>query len=127
MLWKTHIRIINEVLYSLRVPLSSVEASNLRDGVIAPDQWRDYPHHYGKSDAIKKHFMVSRQCYLQDDLPLAYYYLGVALHYIQDSYTSVISYDSPNNQIWHQNYEQDIEDSQFVHRCGKHNSVFLSQ
>jgi hypothetical protein len=44
----------------------------------------------------------------------AYYYLGTALHYIQDAYTSVVSYHSPDNYTWHQNWEQDIEDSYFI-------------
>jgi len=44
----------------------------------------------------------------------AFYYLGVALHYIQDAYTTVISYNSRNNQAWHRNYEQGIENSDFV-------------
>ena len=40
--------------------------------------------------------------------------MGVVLHYIQDAYTSVISYNSPSNQLWHHNYEQSIEDAPFV-------------
>jgi len=62
-----------------------------------------------------RNLVYARQCHLQNKLLDTFYYLGVALHYIQDSYTSVISYDSPKNQIWHQNYEQDIEDSKFVY------------
>ena len=114
MLWKTHIRISFEALRRIGVSPSSQESSRFKDGVLAPDQWKDYPHHHGKSESIRKNLLHARQCFLQDNLLDAYYYLGVALHYIQDSYTSVISYDSPNNQLWHQNYEQSIEDSQFV-------------
>ena len=115
MLWKTHLRISNEVLRRLGITLSSEVYSRFKDGVLAPDQWKDYPHHHSKSEAIKSNIMHARQCYLQNDLLGTFYYLGVALHYIQDSYTSVVSYDSPNNQMWHQNYEQSIEDSQFVY------------
>jgi len=107
MLWKTHIRISNEVLHRLKVPLSSAEASSLRDGVVAPDKWEDYPHHYAKSETIRKYLLLSRKAYLQNDLPTAYNYLGVALHYIQDSYTSFPSSFSP---LKHQHWEQQIED-----------------
>jgi len=110
MLWKTHIRISKEVLYRLRLPLSSEEASRLKDGVVAPDKWGDYPHHYGKSAMIRKYLMESRRFYLQNDLPSAYYNLGIALHYIQDAYTTLTS-RSPN----HHNWEEQIEDSRFVY------------
>ena len=113
MLWKTHIRISNEVLRRLGITLSYDVYERFKEGVLAPDHWKDYPHHYGKSDAIERNLLHARQFYLQNNLQDAFYYLGVALHYIQDSYTSVISYDSPNNLIWHQNYEQSIEDSKF--------------
>lgn len=114
MLWKTHVRISNEVLRRLGITLSGEVYSRFKEGIIAPDQWRDYPHHHGKSEAIRNNLMYARQWYLQENLPNAFYYLGVALHYIQDSYTSVVSYDSPKNQMWHQNYEQSIEDAPFV-------------
>ena len=59
--------------------------------------------------------MTARYYFLQDNLSETFYYLGIALHYIQDSHTSVISYDSPNNRVWHQNYEQNIENSEFIY------------
>jgi hypothetical protein len=101
-------------LRRLNVNLSSDVYSRFKEGVLAPDQWQDFPHHYGKSDAIQTNLQYARQSYLQNDFQNAFYYLGVALHYIQDAYTSVISYNSPNNQEWHHNYEQSIEDSDFV-------------
>jgi hypothetical protein len=121
MLWKTHIAISNEVLRRLGITLPNDIYSSFKEGVIAPDKnRRSYEsHHHGKSDAIARNLMYARQFYLQDNQQNAFYYLGVALHYIQDSYTSVISYDSPNNQMWHQNYEQSIEDSRFVYDVGK--------
>jgi len=54
MLWQTHIRIANEVLQRLGIPKSTIEADRLKEGVLAPDKWGDYPHHYGKSHAIAK-------------------------------------------------------------------------
>ena len=114
MLWKTHIRICKEVLNELRLNTSAIEASRLRDGVVEPDKWEDWPHHFGKSDEIRKYLLESRRLFLHNNLPDAYYSLGIALHYIQDAYTSVKHYDSPNNRIYHQNYEQDIEDAPFI-------------
>jgi len=122
MLLRTHIRICNKVLNELRVALSSVEASRLKDGVVEPDKQRgSYErHHYGKLDDIERYIRAARSYFLQNDLSNAYFYLGahfylgVALHYIQDAYTSVKHYDSPNNQRWHQNYEQEIESERFV-------------
>jgi hypothetical protein len=113
---KTHVRICFEVLRMLRVPSSTPEASRLREGVLDPDRnRREYSrHHWGKSKEIEINLTYARRCFLQDNFLDAYYYLGTALHYIQDAYTSVVSYDSPKNYIWHQNWEQDIEDSHFL-------------
>jgi hypothetical protein len=44
----------------------------------------------------------------------AYYYLGIALHYIQDSYTSIVIFDTE-----HQSWEEKIEASQFVNNIEK--------
>ncbi len=115
MLWRTHIRICNEVLRLLNVNLSTDTYSKFKAGILAPDQWQDYPHHYGKSDAIQTNLQHARQHVLQNNQQDAFYHLGVALHYIQDAYTSVISYNSPNSHEWHRNYEQSIEDSDFVY------------
>jgi hypothetical protein len=114
MQWVTHIRICKKVLYELGVTPSSIEASKLREGVVEPDKWGDWPHHHGKSGDIERYIMSARRSFLQNDFSNAYYYLGFALHYIQDAYTSVKHYDSPNNQKWHQNYEQEIESERFV-------------
>jgi hypothetical protein len=114
MLWKTHIRISNEVLRRLDINLPSDVYSRFKEGLLAPDQWQDYPHHYGKSGAIQYNLQHSRQYFLQNNQKEAFYYLGVALHYIQDAYTSIISYNSPHNREWHHNYEQSIEDADFV-------------
>jgi hypothetical protein len=114
MLWKTHLRISKEAMYRLRVPLSNSESSMFKEGVIAPDKWNNYPHHYGKSNEIQQYLIAARGLYRRGDLVNAYFNLGVALHYIQDSYTSVVSYNSPNRQTWHHNWEQSMQDSVFV-------------
>lgn len=114
MLWKTHIRISNEVLRRLGITLSNEVYSRFKDGIIAPDKWKDYPHHYGKTELIRKNLLFARQSYLKNNLPDTFYYLGVALHYIQDSYTSMASF-YPKHQSW----EEDIEASKFVYDVEK--------
>lgn len=109
MLWQTHIRIANEVLRKLGMPKSSIEASHLREGSIAPDKWKDYPHHHGKSGTIKKYVLEARRLFLNGDSARAYFCLGVALHYVQDSYTSLSSRSSR-----HIRWEQQIEQSYFT-------------
>jgi hypothetical protein len=114
MLWKTHVRISYEVLRRLGISLSDEVAKSFKDGILAPDQWKDYPHHYGKSENIKQHLMKSRGYFLQDDVPNAFFHLGVALHYIQDSYTSMASF-YPKHQSW----EESIEYANFTYDLEK--------
>jgi hypothetical protein len=115
MLWKTHIKIAFEVFRSLGIPLSEAEKERLREGVIAPDKWglSDTPHHYGKEKQIHYYLLESRKYFLRYDLLGAYYYLGVALHYIQDSYVSMASF-YPKHHSWETsidkcNYESNLE------------------
>ena len=89
MLWKTHIRIAYKILSKLGLPNSTSEANQLREGSIAPDKWKDYPHHHWKSESIRTHILVARKFFLSNNLSKAYFHLGVALHYIQDSFTSL--------------------------------------
>lgn len=110
MLWKTHIRISKQVMDELRISLTDLEFSKLKDGVIAPDQWKDYPHHYGKDDAICNYLNLARSHFLKGDKLNAYYNLGVAFHYIQDSYTTYPSF-LPKHQQW----EEWIENCHYVH------------
>ncbi len=105
MLWRTHIRIVNEILRKLGFSLSSPEANRLRDGVIIPDRWRDFPHHHGKSEPIKEHVVKARMLFLDGNLPEACFHLGVALHYIQDSYTS-LSTRSRHHTRWEEQVDQ---------------------
>jgi hypothetical protein len=104
MLWKTHIRITFEALRRLGIPLTNLEESRLKEGVLAPDKWKDYPHHYKKEREIQDNLLLSRKYFLKDDFPNAYYYLGVALHYIQDAYTSMASF-YPGHHSWEESIE----------------------
>lgn len=114
MLWKTHVRIGFEVLRQLGISLSSEVAESFKNGILAPDQWQDYPHHHGKLEKIRENLMKSRGYFLKDDLKSAFFHLGVALHYIQDSYTSMASF-YPRHQSW----EEDIECANFSHDLEK--------
>lgn len=109
MLWKTHIRISIEVLRRMGVFLPRDIFDSFRNGVVAPDKWQDFPHHYGKSEQIKANLLKAREYYLENDQKNAYFYLGVALHYIQDSYTSLASF-YPKHHSW----EESIENCGYV-------------
>jgi len=112
MRWATHIRISFEVLRRLGIYLSDEDYQSYKKGILAPDTWdeRDFPHHYGKSKRIREFLMASRGHFLQNDRRNAFYDLGVALHYIQDSYTSMPSRPLELHQIW----EEDMEDVDFT-------------
>lgn len=105
MLWSTHIRIAHEVLRNLGIPKNSQEAMSLREGIITPDNWRDFPHHHNKEKEIREHLLEARRLFLEDDLINACFHLGVALHYIQDSYTSLTS-RSEHHTRWEEQMDQ---------------------
>jgi len=109
MLSKTHIRIANRILRELGTPLSSEEAAYLRGGSVAPDDWKDFPHHRGKSSNIQRYIIEARKSFLRDDLSKAYFRLGVAFHYLQDGWTTISGSD-PKHAQW----EQQIERAPFV-------------
>ena len=105
MLWRTHIRMANRVLSELGMPKSGFEASQFREGVVTPDKWRDFPHHHGKSRSIERHIIKARGFVLNDELAKACFHLGVALHYIQDSYTS-LSTRSRHHTRWEEQMDE---------------------
>lgn len=114
MLWKTHIRITRTVLERLQIQLTSEDFSRLKEGLLSPDKWQNYPHHYGKDDDIIMFLNLARANFLEDDFSNAYFNLGVALHYIQDSYTTYPSY-LPKHEVW----EEWIENSALVSDVGE--------
>jgi len=99
----------NEILYELGVSKSSVEAERFRKGSVAPDKWADYPHHYGKEGEIRRYLLEARRSYLKGDMPSALFSLGVAFHYVQDSYTSLTSRSQK-----HTSWEEQIEEAHLV-------------
>jgi len=109
MLWRTHIRIAYKILDRLGIPKSSPEAASLREGIITPDKWKDFPHHHDKESDIEEHIMKARGFFLDNDLEKACFHLGVALHYVQDSYTS-LSTRSEHHTRW----EEQMDEAYFV-------------
>ncbi|NLF41796.1 MAG: hypothetical protein GX587_03795 [Bacteroidales bacterium] len=84
----------------------SEEAANkLIDASVLPDDWRDYPHHYGKDGAIRQHIIESRKCWLNGEKANCGYHLGLAFHYIADKWT-LINGSNPNHSRWEQSISQ---------------------
>ena len=104
MLWKTHLRISFDVLRKLNKSLTPEVSQKFKDGIVATDKWKNYPHHHGKSEQIKQHLMKSREYFLKDGYPNSFFNLGVALHYFQDSYTSFASF-YPKHHSWEESIE----------------------
>ena len=109
MLSETHIRIANKVLSEIGVSLYSDEAAYLRGGSVKPDEWKDFPHHRGKTNEIWKYIITARRYYLKGDLPSAYFNLGVAFHYLQDMWTTLSGSDQEHD-LW----ERKIDNSSFL-------------
>lgn len=107
-------------LKKLDISLNPQTEKKFKDGVIAPDQWKDYPHHHGKTQKIKQYLVASRRCFLEDDYPTSFFNLGVALHYIQDSHTSFASF-YPKHHSW----EQSIDKSPYVSNLNKTINYYL--
>ena len=109
MLWRTHIRISYKILDRLGIPKSGAEAASLREGIIAPDKWKDFPHHHDKDSDIEEHIMKARGFFLDNDLENACFHLGVALHYVQDSYTSLST-----RSEYHTRWEEQMDEAYFT-------------
>jgi hypothetical protein len=106
---ETHIKLADHVASKIGIDVSSQEAAYLREGSVAPDDWRDFPHHYGKDSAIRSHIVKSRKAFLENKEEEACYHLGVAFHYLADKWTLMTGSDER-----HANWERLIEDSAFV-------------
>jgi hypothetical protein len=135
MKWKTHIRITKEIIQRLNLKLTSEEFEQLIEGVIYPDKvLKDYPHHYGKSSSIKDNLLRARVAFLNDRNLEAYHHLGIALHYIQDSFTTYPSFLPKHDQWeeWIENcyYTSDLEyniNNKVRNNVEKNRCFFLAQ
>lgn len=80
-----------------------------KEGSIAPDKLDNASrHHYGRQNTIENYLGKARDSYLRQNPSDAFWYLGNACHYIQDSWTHLDS-SHPKHDDW----EQWIEDSWF--------------
>lgn len=113
MLHSTHRRIAKEVILRLGAPYSGEEMSRLLDGVIAPDVEGVPRHHYDNSHLTNRHLQEARSYFLKDDLSNAYYCLGRALHYIQDSYVACPQFLPPGNH--YRDYERMVQKQVDLH------------
>jgi len=107
MLLSTHKRIAKMIATELK--MSPKEADYLEKGSIVPDYWKDYPHHRGKEHQIRKRICEARRLFLNNGKLESLFSLGVALHYVQDSWVSVSS--SSVDHAW---WEGQIDDAPFV-------------
>ena len=85
MLIETHRRIAREIAQTLN--LTEREARLLEAGSVAPDQWENYPHHSEKETSIAKRILEARSRFIHGD-DECYHDIGIALHYIEDKWTT---------------------------------------
>lgn len=106
-MWSTHTRIARKIASGLK--LDYKETDYLVKGSIRPDYWKDYPHHYGKKRQIRKRIVEARRLFINDQKLESIFSLGIALHYIQDSWVTV-----PGSDIRHDWWEGRIDEAPFV-------------
>jgi hypothetical protein len=85
MLIETHRRIAREIAKTLN--LTEREARLLEAGSVAPDQWENFPHHSEKETSIARRILEARRRFVHSD-DECYHDLGIALHYIEDKWTT---------------------------------------
>lgn len=107
MLLRTHKRIAIRIAEELR--LTPREALRLEKGCIRPDYWKNYPHHYGKERQIREHIFRARRLFLENDKLDSLFWIGVALHYVQDRWVTV-----PSSSLNHGWWEDQIDEAPFV-------------
>lgn len=105
MIGETHKRIARMVSNQLK--LNPKEASLLENGSTAPDIWQDFPHHQGKESEIIENIIQAHSLFLKND-DECYHKLGIALHYIQDRWTS-----RPRISDAHTKWERKIDLSKY--------------
>ena len=105
----THIRLANQIASKTGISIYSEEAKYLRGGSIAPDDWKNYPHHYGKNGSIQRLITESRKCWLRGQKTKCCFWLGVAFHYLADKWTLLRGNDKE-----HASWERSIDNSVFV-------------
>jgi len=83
--------------------LDERDAALLEEGSVLPDRMQEFPHHAGKEMDILNCLFRARDLFLKED-DECFYYLGIALHYVQDGWTS-----KPKVRDKHTKWEYDIQ------------------
>lgn len=98
MLKSTHIRIAHMIAAKLKLPQQA--ASYLAGGSVAPDDWKDFPHHFGKEWKTRSYIVNARRHFVNGQHLQSLSALGVAFHYIQDKWVTVSSKDGMKHSDW---------------------------
>ncbi|MFB3889887.1 MAG: hypothetical protein ACE14S_10385 [Candidatus Bathyarchaeia archaeon] len=106
MLGETHRKIARKI--AVLLGLGKRETSLLETGSTAPDEWENFPHHRDKELEIIRNILYSRMLFLSGD-DECFYHLGVALHYIQDKWTT-----APRLKDKHTAWEIKIDSAPFL-------------
>jgi hypothetical protein len=94
----THIRLANLIAEELGMDLESDDTAYLRGGSTEPDDWGDYPHHYGANDRIVSWILKSRRHFINGNSNSHCECLGIAFHYIADQWTLIGGSDEMHNE-----------------------------
>lgn len=111
LLGKTHSRISYRISKDLGVTQRRHQ-SLFAKGSTDPDSWAQFPHHYGKEHEIEENTLRARERFVSNDDSWLYY-LGVALHYVQDKWTL-----RPRMSDKHTEWENRIEQASILEDAG---------
>lgn len=127
--WDTHQAVVDSFFYSLpENDRNSFNLSAIEEGSIAPDaSFRDFRlHHYPMSLERARYWLnKAQENASQSKITESSYNLGVASHYIIDSYSAphYIAKEDYNN---HKRYEDQASQEYFIVRCGTSSSSLES-
>lgn len=101
--WRTHLSIAKWIGRTLKLDRETI--LKLADGSIAPDKWKDYPHHNVSVSNRKIYLRITRarRFFLKND-NRCFFELGAALHYIADKFVV-----TPSSDPGHVNLEEEID------------------
>ncbi|MFC1802850.1 zinc dependent phospholipase C family protein [Thermoproteota archaeon] len=101
----SHYAIAEQIFMDLVNPMFPLHKKELRDGSVYPNTLDlGFPHHHSRDKEIKEFIQQARILRIEDNPEKCIFYLGIALHYIQDRWTSL-----PESHEKHDLYETLIE------------------
>ena len=105
MKWEAHTRTAQKILADFNAFHFQKYEKDLINGIIYPDS-NDPKLHSGREEAIRDNIMKAREYRLEYNPSDSFFYLGMAFHYIQDSWVGM----DPDNEDY-SNYEKQIDKS----------------